>query len=156
MNPAQYAEHRGKELRTVRRWLKDGWLPGAVQYPDGRWDIPRDAIEQKPLIPPTPRATSNGQAVSPVASGVVSLARHAANGTLVVQGASSDGQGLSLAEALDKLPAFLTVRQAARLLGISAARIKDNPRRFQAEPIGRGDSLMVPAKVVRETAGIYA
>jgi len=149
MNPVQYAEHRGTTLRTVRRWLTDGWLPGATQYPDGRWDIPRDAIEQKPLIPPTPKASSNGQGVSPDTSGVVSVTRH---GDMVA--APSGGQGDTLAEALDKLPALLPLDVASRLLGIPKKAVERHAEELGALPWGYGDSLMVPARVVRELAGL--
>jgi hypothetical protein len=149
MNPAQYAEHRGKELRTVRRWLRDGWLPGAVQYPDGRWDIPRDAIEQKPLIPPAPRASRNGQAVSPDTSGVVSVTRH---GDMVA--ASSGGQAVGLADALDKHPALLSLEEASRLLGIPETAIRRHADHLGAVPWGPRGTLVVPARVVRELAGL--
>lgn len=146
MNPVQYAEYRGKELRTVRRWLADGWLPGAVQYPDGRWDIPRDAIEQKPLIPPAAKTPRNGQAVSPDVSGVVSVSRHGDT--------APARQGESLAAELDKRPALLSLDQAALLLGIPESAIRRHAEELGAVPWGPRGTLVVPARVVRELAGL--
>jgi hypothetical protein len=140
MNPVQFAEHRNTTERTVRRWLKDGWLPGATQYPDGRWDIPRDAIEQKPLIPPMPAAPANGHDVS----GVMSVARQ-----------GDTAQGPSLAQALDQHPAMLSLEQASRLLGVEVAAIIRNRERFAVEELGRAASTWrVPGRIVREIAGL--
>ena len=145
MNPVQYAEHRGKDLRTVRRWLTDGWLPGAVQYPDGRWDIPRDAIEQKPLIPPAAKASRNGHTVSPDTSGVVSVAR---------QGDMVAAQGVTLAEELDKYPALLPLDAASRFLCIPETAIRRHAEELGALPWGPRGTLVVPARAVRELAGL--
>jgi len=143
MNPVQYAEHRNTTERTVRRWLKDGWLPGATQYPDGRWDIPRDAIEQKPLFPVATTAPANGQAASPDVSGVVSVARQ-----------GDTAQGLSLAQALDQHPALLSLEQASRLLGIPESAIRRQAEELGALPWGPRGTLVVPARVVRALAGL--
>jgi len=140
MNPAQYAEHRNTTVRTVRRWLKEGWLPGATQYPDGRWDIPRDAIEQKPLFPVE---TSNGHDVSPDVSGVVSVSRH-----------GDTGQALGLVEALGQLPALLPLEAASWLLGIPESAIRRHAGDLGAVPWGPRGTLVVPARVVRELAGL--
>jgi hypothetical protein len=149
MNPVQYAEHRNTTERTVRRWLKDGWLPGATQYPDGRWDIPRDAIEQKPLFPTSTAAPANGYDV-PGVSGVMSVARQG-DRLSVLDG----GQGPTLAEALDRLPALLSVKQAAPLLGLSENEVIDHAEELDAVRWGRrGRGLKIPARVVRDLAGL--
>lgn len=146
MNPVQFAEHRNTTERTVRRWLKDGWLPGATQYPDGRWDIPRDAIEQKPLFPVATTAAANGHDVS----GVMSVARQ---GDMVP--VLDVGQGMSLAQALDQHPAMLSLEQASRLLGVPEATIIRNRERFAVEELGRATSTWrVPGRIVREIAGL--
>ena len=138
MNPVQYAEHVGASERSVWRWLKAGELPAASKAPDGQWFIPANAVRQR---------LSTDMAVTSQSVSVPDLP---------VSGHSARGD--SLAEALGKLPAFLTLAQAARLLGVSPLRIAENPDRFEAERVGRlgsgGRSLMVPARVVRQIAGI--
>jgi hypothetical protein len=142
MNPAQYAEHVGVQTRTVERWLAAGELPGADKV-NGRWHIPADTARQIKL-------NGNSHTPTPDMSADMTPTRRSDVGVSV--------PGVTLAEALDKLPAFLTLAQASRLLGVSPLRITENPDRFEAERVGRlgsgGRSLMVPARVVRQIAGI--
>jgi hypothetical protein len=91
--PLEYAGRIGASERTVRRWLADGLVPGAVQGPTGAWDIPPHA--PRPVLTPrrdiVPRhdvaavATVPAPASSPL--GVLGTLEHAAQllGTSVAQ-----------------------------------------------------------------------
>lgn len=117
-------------------------MPGAVKHLDGGWQIPSDAMRIKPL-PGTDTTTTPTRRDS-VAVVADTTTRRDSVGDV----------GATLAAALSVLPAFLTLEQASRLLGIPQARIEDNAERFDAEPVGPWRRLMVPARVVREIAGI--
>jgi hypothetical protein len=79
-------------------------------------------------------------------SGDVSVTRH---GDITVA-----GQGAGLAAALDKHPALLSLEQASRLLGIPERAIRRHAEQFGAVPWGPRGTLVVPARVVRELAGL--
>jgi hypothetical protein len=54
--PLEYADRVGASERTVRRWLADGIVPGAVKGPEGNWDIPAHAprpvlIPRRDIVP---------------------------------------------------------------------------------------------------------
>jgi hypothetical protein len=137
VDSAQFAQiHRVNE-RTVQRWCKDGEVPGAVKMPDGGWQIPPDAMRIKPLP---------GTDVTPTRRDDV--------GVVASTPTRRDDVGDTLAGALSVLPALLTLEQASRLLGVPVARIRENPDRFEAEPLGERRQLMVPARVVRYWAGL--
>ena len=119
--------------RTVQRWLKAGRLPGATKTNRG-WVIPADAKAPAQDDEPTAPTAPTRAVVAPVAQRAV--------------------QGASLSEALATLPAFLPLEVAALLLGVPVARIKENPERFEAEPLDAFRRLVVPARVVREIAGL--
>jgi hypothetical protein len=131
----QFAQRHGVAVRTVERWQEDGHLSGVVRLDSGNLipDQPRPAIGRRAAAAPEP------------------LEQRA----LAVPAPAALEQGpRNLAEALALLPAFLTLEDAARLLGIPVVRIKENPERFAAEPVDDRRQLMVPARVVREVAGI--
>lgn len=142
MNPAQYAEHVGVTERTVQRWLSGGELPDARKAPDGRWHIPADAMRIQPLVPVAAAKAVNGydtsSDVSPTRRGDV--------------GAS--GQPVSLAQVLERLPALLSLEEASRVLGIPESQIRRYAGQLEALPWGKHGSLVVPARVVRELAGL--
>jgi len=52
------------------------------------------------------------------------------------------------------LPAFLTLEQASRLLGIPESMIRRHAERFGVELVGVRGVPMVPQRVVRAVAGI--
>lgn len=137
MDAAQFAHIHRVDARTVQRWCKAGEVPGAVKLPDGGWQIPTDAMRIKPL-PGTDVAATRRDDVGVVASTPT----------------RRDDVGATVAGALSVLPALLTLEQASRLLGIPEVRIKENPERFDAEPLGERRQLMVPARVVRYEAGL--
>jgi len=138
VDAAQFAHIHRVDARTVQRWCKAGEVPGAVKLPDGGWQIPADAMRIKPLP---------GTDVTPTSS-----RRDGVVGPDITS--RRDDVGDTLAGALSVLPAFLTLEQASRLLGIPAARIKENPERYEAEPVDVFRRLMVPARIVRDIAGI--
>jgi hypothetical protein len=145
VKPADFATLRGVSLRTVERWLRDGELPEASKGPDGRWSIPPDAMRQQPL-PGTDMSPSR-RGVSAPTSPDVSPSRR------------DMSEPVSLSAALDQLPALLSIEQASRLLGIPASVVREQAAQLQARPWGRrranGDrALMIPARVVREWAGL--
>lgn len=125
-----YAARHNKTDRTVRRWLKDELLPGAVMQ-DGKWLIPADVL---------PMPTSE-----PVATLVSSRAPDPA--------ATPPS---TLAGALDAMPAYLTTEQAAHLMGLKARTVARNAKRWGGEQIGgeNGQAWMIPAAAVREIAGL--
>ena len=137
MDAAQFAHIHRVDARTVQRWCKAGEVPGAVKLPEGGWHIPSDAMRIKPL-PGTDVSTTRRDDVGVVASTPT----------------RRDDVGDTLLGALSVLPAFLTLEQASRLLGVPVARIRENPERFEAEPLDDRRRLMVPARVVRHEAGL--
>jgi len=133
---AEWADRRGVSKKTVQRWLAAGEIPDAVMV-GNRWEIPEHAqrVEQ----------------VTTRAAGEV-LAERATSTDLVTE---DDGpMPVTLREALDTLPAFLPVDVAARLLGIPREQVREHAELFEALPIGRRGSLVVPAAVVRRFAGV--
>jgi excisionase family DNA binding protein len=49
-----FAAHLGVSLPTVRRWARDGRIPGAYRTPGGHLRIPREAVTvlRRPIQPP--------------------------------------------------------------------------------------------------------
>jgi len=142
VDPAQFARIHRVTTRTVQRWCEAGEVPGAVKHLDGGWQIPSDAMRIKPL-PGTGTATTATRRDDVAVASDTTTRRD-----------SVGDVGATLAAALSVLPAFLTLDQASRLLGVSKARITENPERFDAEPLDSYRRLMVPARVVRDIAGI--
>jgi len=134
VNAAQYAEHVGASERTVLRWLKAGELPGATKAPDGRWFIPADAVRQ-------------------VTSPDMSVTRQVTRQDVArVNGAAAEPTSLS--EALDQKPALLTLEEASRYLGIPETAIRRHAEELGALPWGPRGTLVVPARTVRDLAGL--
>jgi hypothetical protein len=136
LDAAQFARMNYVDTRTVQRWCAKGEVPGAVKLPDGGWQIPADAMRIKPL-PGTDTATRRDN-VADVADTTT----------------RRDDVGVTLAATLSLWPAFLTLEQASRVLGIPQSAIRRGRDRFEVEPVGENGALMVPQRVVREIAGI--
>jgi hypothetical protein len=126
----QYAAHHNKTDRTVRRWLKDDLLPGAVLQ-DGKWMIPADVL-------PMPTSAPTGSVVT----------------TRAPDPAATPPS--TLAGALDQLPAYLTTDQAAHLLGLKPYTVARHAKRWGGERLGgpNGQAWMIPAAAVRTVAGL--
>ena len=134
-----FAERRGVDERSVQRWLKAGRLVGAVHLDTG-W-----------LIPDQPRPGRKAPA-EPAA-----YQDTAEQGALVVRAPAQLAKPPgSLAEALAIATAFLTLEEAAQLLGIPVSGIRRNAERFEVERVGPRGAAMVPARVVRHVAGLSA
>jgi hypothetical protein len=138
MTPEQFATLHDVDARTVQRWCKAGEIPGATRTTRG-WHIPPDAMRITPL-PGTDVSATRRDSVAVVADTTT----------------RRDDVGDTLAGALARLPAFLTPEQAAPLLGIGASAIRRHAERFELERVGgpSGRALMVPARVVRQIAGL--
>jgi hypothetical protein len=150
----QYADAVGASTRTVMRWLKAGEVPGAMKNDQGAWEIPASARK-------TPGIGGGGRQEVPEYGATVSvhpsrLPQQTAGSalTLLPELPEPEPEEPMLLEELDDMPAFLTVAQASRFLGIPQAQIVSNAERFKAEPIGTQGSLRVPQKVVRRLAGL--
>jgi hypothetical protein len=129
---AQYAAHHGKSDRTVQRWLERELLPGVQKTPAGEWRIPSDVL---PLLD-----EHTGRTVATTPRAVAPAAPRA----------------WTLDAALSVLPAYLTVEQAANLLGLNERTVLRNAPRWDGEKIGgeSGRAWMIPAAAVRKVAGL--
>jgi hypothetical protein len=140
--PAQeYADLQGISFRSVKRYLAEEELPGAIFY-DKKWLIPADAerSQHKELV------VRNGTEVQV----------HA------VQGGSSTPLGTmkdyskmpTLEQALDHQTAYVTVEEAANLMGITEYAIRNHPEEYGVVPRGRHGGAVVPQAVIRKIAGL--
>ena len=122
---AQYADRVSKTERTIKRWLADDELPGAYQDERGRWMIPAEAE----------RRTRAGD--------VVPMTRPMTRPTT------------DLVEKIDTLPSFLTIDQAAQVLGISRHAILTPRGReyFDVVPFGPNGSHVVPLATIKKIRG---
>lgn len=146
MTPEEFAELEGVSARTVQRWCDNGEVPGATRDRRGRWHLPGDAVRVVPLEDPP--ADDGGAAAMAPSRRDVAVTSSAAAAALPA------GQGLSLAVWLDSLPAFVTLAEAAQLLGIPEAAIRRNRDELGARPWGERGALMVPQAAVRRFAGL--
>lgn len=64
VGPDEYAADHGVSVKTVRRHLSAGRIPGAVKRPNGLWNIPADAA----IAPAGPADDVPTQTVSTVAT----------------------------------------------------------------------------------------
>lgn len=128
---AQYAERAGTTERTVKRWLAADELPGAYKDERDRWMIPVDAVR-------TPRPAGDVVQLQPRPD------THPAGRELDVQ------RAVDVAAAL---PSFLTVDQAAEILGISRHAIAKHREYFGVVPFGANGSLVVPLATIKRIRG---
>ena len=145
---AQYAEHRGKTIRTVRRWLADPQLVealGAVQLEDRTWMIPADAeptVEQRAAVVGLPTSAVARNTQQPTSRDVSRVSRPTTPATLE--------------QLLQLEPAYLDLETASRLLGVPVRAIRRNREAFGAVPYGDRGRLVVPQAIVRRVAGVQA
>lgn len=154
-----FAKHIGKHERTVRTWLDQGELPAA--YKDkhtGHWMFPPSAM--RVLLTPAERDEYKRRMAEEEAAGqglVVSPAnRELVHHELLEDDEpvdDDDDDDLTMGQKLDRAKLFLTIREASKLLGVPMKQIKDNPEYFEAQPIGYGDSLLIPKYVLRRFEG---
>lgn len=119
-----YATAISKSRKTVTRMIDDGRLPGARKV-DGVWLIPADA---EPLDAPSTNAvaTIDHRQPEPMPT---------------------------LLEILEQKPVYLTLEEAAGLLGIPEGALRRNREYFSVEPFGPHGSLVVPQSTIRALRG---
>ena len=129
LTAAQYATSIDKTERTVKRWLADGELPGAHQDERGRW-----------LIPAGAERTVSGE--------LVTLERPMTRPMTEV--VTSHPAGM-----IDTAPSFLTIEQAAHVLGISRHAILTPRGRdyFDVVPFGVNGSLVITLATIKRIRG---
>lgn len=143
-----FAARHGVAVRTVERWLGAGLLAGAVKTSRG-WDIPAETRR-----PPASGGASTPPPAPPVTGGL------AADGGALVASESSRApvamlpQGVSVASALEVLPAFVPLEVAVVLLGLPAAAVRRHAEELGARPWGHRGRLVVPASTIRAHAGL--
>jgi hypothetical protein len=143
LSPKKYAAARGLRFRDVQDWVKNGYIPGAVQNPrNGFWSIP----EHAPVLD------------APQPGWVVPERAAAGSGTVAVRQATSEVappmSDVRLADRLDTLPAYVDVPTAARLLGITPHAVRSNAVELEGRKWGEGGAWVIPQAVIRRRAGI--
>lgn len=138
---SEYAKAQKVATRTVERWLAAGRLPEAVKVNDA-WLIPSEATPNGQQL----RAERAERAAAAPASNLPAVQTPAALAGLP--------PGASLADALASLPAFLPLEVAALLLGIPETSVRRHAEDLGAVPYGPRGRLVVPARTVREQAGL--
>jgi hypothetical protein len=128
-----FAEQHSVSTRTVRRWLADGRIAGALQV-GNKWALPADAIvsETLPGVMDTVKDTS-----SP--AGAVARAQQPAQ--------------LTVAGILAPLPVMIPLDVAARVLGISEYAIRQHADYFELQRMGEHGSYVMPKRRLRELEG---
>lgn len=132
---SEYADRHGVSHRTIKRWLKNGELPGAYQDDKGWWLVPANAVhEPKAIVPATPSPAQPGTAVAlstPLTSEVaIEL----------------------LPEMINRLPTLLTLDQAAYLLNIPKSSIVHDRKYFRVRKINR--RLVMPLSRIKKLRGV--
>jgi len=122
---ATYAELVDVAERTVKRWLADDELPGAVKDERGRWLIP-SGVERVPRT---------GDVVQLQLRDVEPISYQAP------------------APTVEALPSFLTLDDAAAILGISRHAIATHRDYFGVVPFGPNGSLVVPLATIKRIRG---
>lgn len=132
LTPTQYAEAHTLSIRTVRRYLAAGKLPGARQLAgSNEWVIPVDA---RPLQAQPAAVAVREQPARPAVA--------------------PDTTPVTLAGQLAAQPAFLSLDDAARLLGVKPADIRRNRDAFDVPAWCGARSILVPQATVRRIAGL--
>ena len=124
---AQYAKARGISTKTVNRMIER--LPGAEKDERGRWLIPADASPSGDLVAlPSPPTSPRTDILSHPSQAIRTL-------------------------NYDAMPSFLTIDQAAQLLGISRHAITQHREYFDVVPFGANGSLVVPLATIKRIRG---
>lgn len=123
---AEFAEIQGKTERTVRMWLNNDEVPGAVRNDRGVWAIPRHAMRN-----PRPLDVEREQAA--------------------VEKARAE---LTVADVLERHTGLLTVEQAAALLGITPFAVRKHADDLDGRYWGDNGALVIPQAAIRRILGI--
>jgi len=141
---SQYATAHNVSTRTVKRWLADEELPGAEKDQfTNEWRIPAHAtrtLRPRTEEPRPPAGTAVDQHLFPGRSQIQAVPELA-------------GLEPSLRDDLDDEPAYLTIDEASRYLGIPQAQILKDPEKFELDRVGTNGSYRLPQRVVRKIAG---
>ena len=122
----QFAAQHGVTTRTVRRWLDDERIAGAVKV-GNRWSLPADAV------------------VAERPAGEIVTAGH-------VTDMSTRG-GVTVARVIEQLPVMLPLDVAARVLGVTEYALRRHAEYFQLQRLGARGSYVMPKARVRELDG---
>lgn len=124
----QYADRHNISRRTImRRLATPEGIPGAIKQ-GKQWSIPADAP-----MPGTGHGTvarTDRPAAAPVPSAP------------------------SLTAILDGSTAYLSIEDAARLMGLTEYAVRSNREFFEGQPFGPAGSIVIPQSTVRRIAGI--
>jgi hypothetical protein len=133
---AAYAKLHELSTKSVGRYIEQGRLPATKR--GGKWWIPADALV----------APSAFEQTSTPGAGTV---------TLAVPDVPTRVAGPTIADVLDRLPAYLSVDEAARFLGIKPATVKRHAREFGGRKFGgdTGQAWVIPQATVRRLAGLH-
>lgn len=123
---AEFAAIQGKTERTVRMWLNNDEVPGAVRNDRGVWSIPRTAMRQ----PRSLEAEREAAAVEKVRG------------------------DLTVSDVLAAHPAFVSVDVAAALLGITPYAVRTHAAELDARPWGDNGATVIPQSAIRRVLGI--
>lgn len=151
---SEYATKHDVSTRAVKTWLSGRGtyvLRGAEKDELGHWQIPEHAVKE--------RNTARVDDMQPQdhSAATLTLVPPAAERGQLVPAAGYpmiEPPEPTLREDLDDEPAFLTVEDAARYLGIPQAQIIANADRFGLEAVGFNGSLRVPQRVIRRVMGV--
>ena len=135
LTSSQYREATGLAERTLKRYLADGKIPGAIKDADGRWRIPAEAV------PPTV-----GQPTARTEASAELVAHRQARRELEAQP--------TLMDVLARAAAYVDLETASRLLGVTEHAIRHNPEAFETQRWGERGSIVVPLRVIRQAAGL--
>lgn len=139
---ADYATLKGVAHRTVTRALKrPGGIPGAEQDDKGRWWIPIAFDIKAKDDDDTPDGTVTMLGSAPV----LPVVRPAKPAPVPV---------VSRVDALDRLPAMLTIEQAAAFLGISEYQVRQQVEKLEGERWGDNGAWLIPQAAIRSRMGI--
>lgn len=130
----QFAELHNASTRTVRRWLSDGRIPGAVMV-GNKWSLPAEAIVQDTL------------------PGVMDVARDSGRSVAVQQRGHGNDTSMTVAGILAPLPVMVTLDVASRVLGISEYAIRQHAEYFELQRMGERGAYVMPKARIRELEG---
>lgn len=126
----EFAEARKASTRTVRRWLSDGRIPGAVMV-GNKWSIPAAAIVQDTL------------------PGIMTSTRDVA----VPERGHVRDTSMTVAAVLASLPVMVPLDVAHNVLGVSEYAMRQNADYFGLVRMGERGAYVMPKARIRELEG---
>lgn len=123
-----FAEQHAVATRTVRRWLDNGRIPGAVKVA-GKWSLPADAI------------------VSDTLPGVMDTVKDSSSST------SRAAAQLTVPAVLAPLPVMVPLDRAAAVLGVTEYTLRKNAGYFELQRLGAHGAYVMPKSRIRQLEG---